>query len=163
MPIIVVRSVKRPLIGDDPDAGEETDESAYIGRVYPDEVVREEQLRPTSQQHEQLKNALHGADLDLWAPAFDVLSAMGSHIVGVLEDFNGGHVWELGYLYHHRTRVRDALWLLKRLYRSENEMREKYDNGMAASHLPALEKAAEDRVITWGNEDDVPDAIHEIP
>ncbi len=104
-----------------------------------------------------------GADLELWAPAFDVLSAMASHIVGVLEDFDGGHVWELGFLYHHQRHVRDALWLLKRLYESEEEMREKYDNGMAASHLAALEKAAGDRVITWSEEKELPDAVCEIP
>lgn len=202
---------------DDPDAGEETDESAYIGGIDPDEVVGEEQLRPTPPQHEQLKNELHGADqfgeikraerrylvvgrggaegpgkrrlevcrqldarrdasafrledfgftdadLDLWAPAFDILSAMASHTVGVLEDFDGGHVWELGYLYHHQRHVRDALWLLNRRYESEAEMREKYDNGMAASHLAALEEAAKDRVITWSDEDEFPDAVREIP
>lgn len=102
-------------------------------------------------------------DLDLWAPAFDILSALASHIVGVLEDFDGGHVWELGYLYHHQIHVRDILWLLKRIYESEDRMREKYDNGMAASHLAALENAAGDRVITWRDEADLPDAVREIP
>jgi hypothetical protein len=202
---------------DDPDVDEGPDESAYIGDIDPDGVVGEKQLRPTPQQHEQLKNGLHGAaqfdeikraerrylvvgrggaegsgerrlevcrqldarrdasafrledfgftgaDLELWAPAFDVLSAMASHIVGVLEDFDGGHVWELGYLYHHQRHVRDVLWLLKRLYKSEDEMREKYDSGMAASRLAALEKAAADRIITWTDEDDLPDAVREIP
>ncbi|MFW5950163.1 MAG: aminopeptidase, partial [archaeon] len=192
-------------------------ESEYIGGIDPDEVVDEEQLRPTPRQHEQLKDALHGADrfdeirraerrylvvgrggdegpgkrrlqvcrqldarrgasafrledfglsgddLDLWAPAFDVLSAMASRIVGVLEDFDGGHVWELGSLYHQQLHVRDVLWLLKRIYESEERMREHYDNGMAASHLAALETAAGDRVISWHDEDDLSDAVHEIP
>lgn len=101
-------------------------------------------------------------ELDLWAPAFDVLSAIASHVVGVLEDFDGGHVWELGYLYHHQTHVRDILWLLKRVYEDE-EMRERYDNGMAASHLAALEKAVEDRVITWRDEGDLSEAVEQIP
>jgi len=48
-------------------------------------------------------------DLDLWAPAFEVLSAQATWVVGVLEDFDGGHVWELGYLYRRQTTVRDAL------------------------------------------------------
>jgi hypothetical protein len=34
---------------------------------------------------------------------------------------------------------------------------------MAASHLATLEKAAADRVITWSDEDDLPDAVREIP
>ncbi|AWB28617.1 aminopeptidase [Halococcoides cellulosivorans] len=102
-------------------------------------------------------------DIDLWAPAFDILSAMASHVVGVLEDFDGGHVWELGYLYHHQRHVRDVLWLLKRIYETDAEMREQYDNGMAASHLAALEAAAGDNVLTWSDEDDLPDAVREIP
>lgn len=201
----------------DQGAGEGDEELRYIGEIDPDEVVDEDQLRPTPRQHEQLKDQLHGADqfdqikratrrylvvgrggeegpgkrrlqvcrqlnarrgasafrleefgftgddLDLWAPAFDILSAMASHIVGVLEDFDGGHVWELGYLYHHQMHVRDALWLLKRLYESDEKMRENYDNGMAASHLAALEEAAGDRVIGWYDENDLPDAVDEIP
>lgn len=102
-------------------------------------------------------------DLDLWAPAFDVLSEMASHVVGVLEDFDGGHVWELGFLYHQQARVRDILWLLKRVYENEDEMRDRYDNGMAASHLAALEEAAGDRVVTWRDPDDLPDAVAKIP
>ncbi|QKY20514.1 aminopeptidase [Halolamina sp. CBA1230] len=102
-------------------------------------------------------------EIDLWAPAFDLLAAMASHIVGVLEDFDGGHVWELGYLYHQQRHVRDRLWLLKRLYESETEMRRQYDNGMAASHLAALEEAAGDRVIGWGDEASLRDAVEGIP
>jgi hypothetical protein len=102
-------------------------------------------------------------ELALWAPAFDILSEMASHIVGVIEDFDGGHVWELGFLYHQQTHIRDVLWLLKRLYESDAEMRDRYDNGMAASHLAALEAAAGDRVITWDDPADLPDAVASIP
>lgn len=102
-------------------------------------------------------------ELELWAPAFDILAAMVSHVVGILEDFDGGYVWELGFLYHQQTTVRDILWLLKRIYESETEMRAKYDNGMAASHLAALEKAAGDRVLTWTDRDDLSAAVAEIP
>lgn len=104
-----------------------------------------------------------GDEIDLWAPAFDLLSTMASHIVGVLEDFDGGHVWELGYLYHQQRHVRDRLWLLKRLYKSDEEMRRKYDNGMAASHLAALERTAGDRVISWSDETSLRDAVEKIP
>lgn len=104
-----------------------------------------------------------GDELDLWAPAFDILSAMASHVVGVLEDFGGGHVWELGYLYHHQMHVRDVLWLLKRIYDDEEEMRERYDNGMAASHLAALEEATGDRALTWSTVEELSDAVERIP
>jgi len=104
-----------------------------------------------------------GEELDLWAPAFEILSTMASHVVGVLEDFDGGHVWELGYLYHHQTHLRDVLWLLKRIYDNEEETGERYDSGMAASHLAALEEAAGDRVITWSDVDELSDAVERIP
>ena len=193
------------------------EEEPYIGDIDTDGVVSEDQLRPTPEQHQQLKNTLHdgdvfddlrradrrymvigaggdegpgkrrqlvvdrlderlgatafrmedfgftGDELELWAPAFDILSEMASHIVGVIEDFDGGHVWELGFLYRKQTHVRDILWLLKRIYESDRVMREQYDNGMAASHMHLLEKAAEDRVITWRETDDLLEAVEEIP
>ncbi|WP_435365594.1 aminopeptidase [Haloarchaeobius sp. DYHT-AS-18] len=188
----------------------------YLENVDPDELVDGNELRLTPQQHERLKNGLHGQqfktlkrsdtrylvvgrggedgpgerrlqvcailgdrsgatafrledfgftgeDIDLWVPAFDILSEMATHIVGVLEDFDGGHVWELGFLYHYQTTIRDILWLLKRVYGSKDEMREHYDNGMAASHLAALEEAAGERVLTWESVEDLPDAVGEIP
>ncbi|WP_241981570.1 hypothetical protein [Halorubrum sp. GN11_10-6_MGM] len=88
-------------------------------------------------------------DLDLWAPAFEVLAAQATWIVGVIEDFDGGHVWELGYLYRQQTAVRDVLWLLKRVYDDPADERANYDNGMAASHLAALEAAVDERVLEW--------------
>ncbi|MDJ1430944.1 aminopeptidase [Halostagnicola sp. A-GB9-2] len=104
-----------------------------------------------------------GEEVELWAPAFDILSGMATHVVGVLEDYDGGHVWELGYLYHHQSHIRDVLWLLKRVYETEAKRREQYDNGMAASHLAALEEAAGDHVISWTVPEDLPDAVKEIP
>lgn len=73
---------------------------------------------------------------------------MATHVVGIFEDLGGGHVWELGFLYH-QSHVRDLLWLLKRIDASEAAMRDHDDNGMVASHLAALEGAAGDRVIAW--------------
>ncbi len=202
---------------DDSGAEKGDEHSAYIGGVDSDAVVDDAQLKLTPQQHEQLKDQLHGSsqfdeikhadtrylvvgrggeegpgarrllvceqlddrrgaagfrledfgftaqNIDLWAPAFDLLAAMASHIVGVLEDFDGGHVWELGYLYHQQRHVRDSLWLLKRLCESNAEMRRQYDNGMAASHLAALEESARDRVINWRDEADLREAVEKIP
>lgn len=195
----------------DPEAG--TD--AYIGDIDPRELVGDEQLELTPEQHERLKSGLHGdrftelkradrrylvigrgadgpgrrrnrvrdllaqragatafrledfgftgAELDLWAPAFDILSEMATYIVGILEDYDGGHVWELGFLYHYQTRIRNILWVLKRIYDSEDEMRARYDHGTAASHLAVLEEAVSDRVVTWREPADLPDAVAEIP
>ncbi|WP_436924359.1 aminopeptidase [Halosimplex amylolyticum] len=106
---------------------------------------------------------LSGEELDLWAPAFEILCAQSTHVVGVLEDYDGGHVWELGYLYHQQSRVRDILWLLKRVYGDEATERERYDNGMAASHLAALERSAGERVVTWDDESSLRRAVDEVP
>ncbi|WP_436910702.1 aminopeptidase [Halosimplex marinum] len=106
---------------------------------------------------------LSGDEIDLWAPAFEILCEQATHVVGVLGDFDGGHVWELGYLYHEQSRVRDALWLLKRAYESDERRRERYDNGMAAAHLAALERAAGDRVVHWRDGSDLRRAVGEIP
>lgn len=198
---------------------EETDDSDeaedYIDDINAEELT-DDRLAPTPEQHEQLKDGLHGErlkqikradrrylvigrggddgagqrrlrvcallddriaatafrledfgftddELELWAPAFDILSEMATHIVGILEDYDGGHVWELGFLYHYQTHIRNSLWLLKRLYSTQEEMRDRYDNGMAASHLAALEEAVGNRVIPWEDRADLPDAVDEIP
>ena len=102
-------------------------------------------------------------DIDLWAPAFEVLSAQATWVVGVIEDFDGGHVWELGYLYRQQTSVRDVLWLLKRVYDDPDTQRAKYENGMAASHLATLEAAVDERVVEWATTDELDAAVEEIP
>lgn len=192
------------------------DESTrYIDEIDSERVYGETQLTPTPEQHEKLKDGLHGElfadirrterrylvighgsgasgkrrtkvcsllderenaisfrledfgftgdEIALWAPAFEVLSEMASHIVGVLENYDGGHVWELGFLYRYQTTVRDILWLLKRVYDSPEKMREQYDNGMAASHVAALEAAVGDRVLTWKSPDDLSRVVDAIP
>jgi hypothetical protein len=191
------------------------DEGQYLDDINPGALERDAHLKPTPEQHERLKDGLHGElfadirradrrylvvgsgsdasgnrrqtvcalleerrdaiafrledfgftgdELDLWAPAFDILSEMSSIIVGIIEDYDGGHVWELGYLYHYQTTVRDVLWVLKRVYDTEATMRERYDNGMAASHLAALEKAIADRVVEWTNPDELPEAVEAVP
>ena len=101
-------------------------------------------------------------DRDLWAPAFDIVSAQATWVVGVIEDFEGGHVWELGYLYRQQTDVRDVLWLLKRVYDDPETQRARYDNGMAAPHLAALEAAVSNRVIEWSTAAELDHAVEEI-
>jgi hypothetical protein len=195
---------------EDPDERDD-----YLDDIDSEELTDDDRLAPTPEQHERLKNGLHGErlkrikradrrylvigrgdgdagdrrlrvcellddriaatafrledfgftdeELELWAPAFDILSEMATHIVGILEDYDGGHVWELGFLYHYQAHVRNSLWLLKRLYSTQEEIRDRYDNGMAASHLAALEEAVGDRVIPWEDPADLPDAVEAIP
>jgi len=102
-------------------------------------------------------------DLDLWAPAFEVLSAQATWVVGVTEDVDGGHVWELGSLYRQQTSVRDVLWVLKRVYDDTETQRAQYENGMAASHVAALEATVGDRVLEWATLDELDSAVEQIP
>ncbi|ELZ45489.1 hypothetical protein C465_13815 [Halorubrum distributum JCM 9100] len=198
-----------------PSGATEDAETDLIGDVADDDLQDDATLSLTPEQHQRLKDGLHGArfndirragrrylvvgsgsgesgerrrrvcsrlddrrdavafrleefgfdadDLDLWAPAFEVLSAQATWVVGVIEDFDGGHVWELGYLYRQQTSVRDVLWLLKRVYDDPDTQRAKYENGMAASHLAALEAAVDDRVVEWSTLDELDSAIEQIP
>ncbi len=191
------------------------EEEKYIEGIDPEELTDSRKLSLTPEQHERLKNKLHGNllnkikraeqrylvigsgrgkqkerrqkvqrilndrsmsiaiqledfkftkdEIDLWVPAFEILSEMMNWIVGVLEDYEGGYIWELGYLYSYQRNVRDILWILKRIYDDAETSREKYDNGMAEPHLTTLEKSIEDRVIAWREIDDLIEAVKKIP
>jgi len=102
-------------------------------------------------------------DIGLWPPVFDLFSKTATHIVGVVEDYDGGGVWDMGLLYHRQSHVHDSLWILKRVYDNQNINHERYGSGKAASRLGALEEAVEDRVIKWQTEEDLRDAVKEIP
>ena len=202
--------------GDDAASGDTPHtETDLIGDIADSDLHNEATLSLTPEQHQRLKDGLHGArfadirradrrylvvgsgsgasgelrqrvcarlddrrdavgfrleefgfdddDLDLWAPAFEVLSAQATWVVGVIEDFDGGHVWELGYLYRQQTSVRDVLWLVKRAYDDPETQRAKYKNGMAASHLAALEAAVGERVVEWATAGELDDAITQVP
>ena len=75
-------------------------------------------------------------DIRLWNCIFDVLCGVSSHIVAVIEDFDGGYVWELGLTFS--PSYRPKTWILKRAYESEETEREKYKNGMAISEIELL-------------------------
>lgn len=75
-------------------------------------------------------------EIRLWARTFDILCGEATHIVGVIEDFDGGYVWEQGLLF--APEYREKVWILKRSYETEQAEREHYDNGMAASHVELL-------------------------
>ena len=95
----------------------------------------------------------------VWAAAYENLCVKATHIVAVIEDYEGGYVWELGYLFHED--VREKVWVLKRDYENEAANRKHYDNGMAASHLQLLENA--DRTFRWTNRDDLEARVAKIP
>lgn len=76
----------------------------------------------------QLEDFGLGEQDNLWARAFDVLCGRATHIVPVLEDFDGGYVWELGLLY--APEYQSKVWVLRRRYTDDDDVnREKYDNG----------------------------------
>ncbi|MFC4544091.1 hypothetical protein ACFO5R_19380 [Halosolutus amylolyticus] len=98
-------------------------------------------------------------DIRLWHRVFDILCGRATHIVTVLEDFDGGYVWELGLLF--APSYRDHVWVLKRRYPDEGIERERYDNGMAASHVKLL--LTGDRCHEWVDVDELRDVVDEIP
>lgn len=102
---------------------------------------------------------LTSEDLALWATAFELLCDRATHIVVVIEDYEGGYVWELGYLFQQS--LRERVWVLKRDHGTAGANRKRYDNGMAASHVRLLENAT--RTLRWEAEDDLVDRLDELP
>lgn len=98
-------------------------------------------------------------EIRLWTRVFDILCGRATHIVGVIEDFNGGYVWELGLLF--APPYRKKVWMLKRQYADEETEREKYDNGMAASHVKLL--LTGNRCLEWVDADELQDVVDKIP
>lgn len=102
---------------------------------------------------------LEDDEIRLWARVFDILCNEATHIVNVLEDFEGGYVWELGLLF--APTYREKVWVLKRRYTDPKTEREKYDNGMGASHVTLLLSGP--RAHEWIDEDELRAAVEEIP
>jgi hypothetical protein len=75
-------------------------------------------------------------EIRLWCRAFDILCGRATHIVAVIEDFDGGYVWELGLLF--APSYREKAWILKRRYDDPDTERAAYENGMAISHVKLL-------------------------
>ena len=98
-------------------------------------------------------------DIRLWTRVFDILCGRVTHIVGVIEDFDGGYVWELGLLF--APSYREKVWLLKREYSDAETERERYKNGMAASHVEVL--LTGNRCYEWSDTDELRTSVDEIP
>lgn len=97
-------------------------------------------------------------EIGLWVRVFDILCGEASHIVAVLEDFDGGYVWELGLLFG--PNYRSKAWVLKRQYNDDETERDRYDNSMAASHLALLRPG---RCLEWTDEAALRDVVDEVP
>ncbi|NGM68261.1 hypothetical protein G6M89_04425 [Natronolimnobius sp. AArcel1] len=98
-------------------------------------------------------------EIRLWARAFDILCGRATQIVAVIEDFDGGYVWELGLLF--APPYREKVWVLKRAYDDPQTEREKYENGMAASHVELLLSGP--RCHEWDDSDKLRASVDEIP
>lgn len=98
-------------------------------------------------------------EIRLWVRVFDILCGLCTHIPAVVEDFNGGYVWELGLLF--APDYREKVWVLKRRYEDEQTERERYENGMAASYVKLL--LTGDRAQEWSDIEELTDAVSTIP
>lgn len=132
------------------------DSAAAIRRAI---VYRELRDRPFGTVFQLEDFQLTPDDLALWASLYEHLCDLATHIVIVLENYQGGYVWELGYLFHRDTR--EKVWVLKREYGDAATNRAKYDNGMAASHLRQLETAG--RTYSWGTQTELKQTLENIP
>lgn len=98
-------------------------------------------------------------EIELWTRVFDILCGRATHIVAVIEDFDGGYVWELGLLFS--PSYRDKAWVLKRQYPDDETEREQYANGMAASYVELL--LTGDRAYEWADTGELRSVVDEIP
>lgn len=98
-------------------------------------------------------------EITLWVRVFDILCGRATHIVGVIEDFDGGYVWELGLLF--APSYREDVWILKRRYQDDETERRRFDNGMAASHVTAL--LTGERCHEWVDTDGLRAAVRKVP
>lgn len=98
-------------------------------------------------------------EIRLWCRAFDILCGRASHIVAVIEDFDGGYVWELGLLF--APSYREKAWVLKRRYEDGETERDRYENGMAVSHVKLLLTGP--RCHEWTSTQELRDAVDNIP
>lgn len=98
-------------------------------------------------------------EIRLWTRVFDILCGMATHIVAVIEDFDGGYVWELGLLF--APSYREKAWVLKRRYPDDDTERETYDNGMSVSHVKLLLTGSQ--AFEWTDTDELRAALDEIP
>lgn len=90
---------------------------------------------------------------------FDLLCGLATHIVAVIEDFDGGYVWEVGLLF--APSYREKTWVLKRRYREEQTERRRYDNRMGAPHVKLLLTGP--RAFDWMRPEELREAIEKVP
>jgi hypothetical protein len=98
-------------------------------------------------------------DIRLWTRVFDIFCGRATHIVVVIEDFDDGYVWEMGLLYSRE--YRSKVWILKRRYTDDQTERQKFDNGMAASHVEQLLTGP--RCEEWVDESELKTAVEHVP
>ena len=135
-------------------AGGQTDAATRRKLVY--EILTD---RPDAVSMQLEDFGLTPEEIELWIRVFDILCGRATHIVGIIEDFDGGYVWELGLLF--APAYREKTWILKRRYTDEALERARFDNGMAASHVKLLLMG--DRCCEWESETELRDCVGEIP
>jgi len=102
---------------------------------------------------------LTGEEIRLWVRVFDILCGICTHVSAVIEDFDGGYVWELGLLF--APEYRQKVWVLKRTYEDQETERERYANGMAASYVELL--LTGERAQEWSDTEELRAAVERIP
>lgn len=137
-------------------AGDETGAATRRAIVY-DQLDERTDPSATAVQLEDL--GLTPEEIRLWTRTFDILCGMATHIVAVIEDFDGGYVWELGLSF--APSYREKTWVLKRRYPDDETERERFDNGMGASHVELLLTGP--CAHEWVDVEELREVVDEIP
>jgi hypothetical protein len=80
-----------------------------------------------------------------WSTKFKIVASYSTHIVGVYEHSDGGHVWEAGYLDHQP--YRDRTYILKRDY--DRPPKDEPFDPMFGHFMQSVEDTSEERYYEW--------------
>jgi len=95
---------------------------------------------------------------EFWPTKFRILANRATWIVPVLEDTDGSHEWELGRI--DGPEYRPKVYILKRVYESDEMERERFD-ALPADFIKILDR--NDRVFTWETDVDLEEAVQKLP
>jgi hypothetical protein len=137
---------------------------AGAGKSYPDRYERRVAVRDQlDSRPDTIATFLEDFDLGsdnvaLWFRIFDILCGEATHIVAVLEAYEGGIVTELGCI--AQFSYRDKAWVLKRHYDTKETRPDQYQNSMAGSVVAELNEL--NQQMTWRDEEELLDKTRKI-
>jgi len=87
---------------------------------------------------------------ECWSTKFKIVASYSTHIVGVYEHSDGGHVWEAGYLDHQP--YRDRTYILKRDY--PRPPKDEPFDAMFGHFMKSVKDTSNERYYEWCLDDE---------